>query len=103
MQEGENKLTITTGSWVRGVVVIAAALVLFLVRDLILVFFASIVIASAIEPAAIWAKKRNIPRVPTVLTIYVSVAIILAGVIFFLVLPLIEEASDFVRTLPNPS
>ncbi|NCN08071.1 hypothetical protein GW944_00680, partial [Candidatus Parcubacteria bacterium] len=66
---GDNiqKLNITTSSWVRAVVVIAVAYVLYLVRDLVLVVIAAIVIASAIEPAAAWAMRKNMPRLPMVL------------------------------------
>lgn len=82
---------------------VAAALLLFYVRDLILVIIASIVIASAIEPAAAWAKNRGLPRLPTILAVYVSSAIIFAGLFYFLFLPLLEEVSGFIRSFPDYS
>lgn len=96
-------MNITTASWIRGVLVVAAALLLFYVRDLILVIIASIVIASAIEPAAAWAKNRGFPRLPTILAVYVSSAIILVGLFYFLFLPLLGEISSFVRSFPDYS
>ena len=95
----KQKIAITTGSWVRGLVVLAIAYALFLVAKFILVVIASIVIASAIEPVAIWAKRRNIPRLPLVLFIYIISALSLAGFFYFLLLPLIGEMSSFIKTL----
>jgi predicted PurR-regulated permease PerM len=94
---------ISTGSWIRGVVVIVAALALFVMRDLLLVLLTSIVIASSIEPVALWAKKRKFPRVPTILAVYIFTAIVFAGLFYFLFLPLLGEVSSFIRGLPEYS
>ncbi len=97
--DDKQKIAITTGSWVRGAVVLFVAYALFLISKFILVIIASIIIASAIEPIAIWAKRRNIPRLPLVLFIYMITAIGLAGFFYFLLLPLIGEMSSFIKTL----
>lgn len=97
----KHRMTITTGSWVRAVVVIALAFFLFLIRDIVLIILTSIVIASAIEPAANWARKRRIPRLPTILAVYVSLATIFAGVFYFLLIPLLSEVSGFIVDFPT--
>jgi len=96
-------MNITTGSWVRGVLVVAAAVTLFFIRDLVLILIASIVIASAIEPAAVWAKGRGFPRLPTILSVYIFSAIVLAGLFYFLFVPLLGEISGFIRSFPEYS
>lgn len=103
MKDDARKLTITTGSWVRGAIVVALAYALFLIGNFLLVLVTSIVIASAVEPAAVWARRKNIPRIPTVFAVYVSVAIIMAGLFYFLFLPLLSETADFAATLPTYS
>lgn len=104
MKEAENhKLTITTGSWVRGVLIILAAVALFILRDLVLVILVSIVIASAVEPAAVWAKKMSFPRLPTILGVYIITGILFAGLFYFLFLPLLGEVSNFIRAFPEYS
>lgn len=95
----DKKLEITTSSWVRGVVVLAIAYALFLINDFILVLITAVVIASAIEPVALWAKKRSIPRVPTVVFVYLFSAISLAAIFYFLLLPLVSDISSFIKTL----
>ena len=97
--DDKQKIAITTGSWVRAVVVLAVAYALYLVSGFVLVVITSIVIASAIEPATRWAKRRNIPRLPMVLLVYLASALLLAGLFYFLLLPLIGEMSNFIRTL----
>ncbi len=99
MNENRQKWEITIGSWAKGVVIVAIAYALFLISDFILVIIASVVIASAIEPAASWAKKRNIPRLPAVLLVYMLLALFLAGLFYFLLLPLVGEISNFIKTL----
>jgi len=98
--DGEKqRLSITTGSWVKGVLVLAVAYMVLQVTQFILVLIASIVIASAIEPVALWAKKRGVPRLPVVITMYAVLAVLLSGFFYFLLLPLIGEVSVLVRTL----
>lgn len=97
--DDKQKIAITTGSWVRGVIVLALAYAVFMVSNFLLVLVAAIVIASALEPVTLWAKRKNIPRVPTVIVVYIIGFILLAGFFYFLLLPLIGEVSSFVRTL----
>lgn len=93
------KISITTISWVKGVLVLALAYAVLQVTQFILVLIASIVIASAIEPLAVWARKRGMPRLPTVIAIYAVLAVFLSGFFYFLLLPLIGEVAVLVRTL----
>ncbi len=95
----DQKLAITTGSWVRGVAVIAIAYALFMVHDFLLVLLVSIIIASAIELVTAWAKRHGIPRLPAVVSVYIFSAIFLASIFYFLLLPLLGEMSSFIRTL----
>ena len=95
------RLVVTTGSWVRGVVVVALAFGLFFLRDILLVILTSIVIASALEPAAVWAKRRGLPRLPTILVVYIILAVVFAGLFYFLFLPLLGELSGFITQFPE--
>lgn len=95
----KQELSITTNSWIRGVVVLTIAYMLFQISELILVIITSIVIASAIEPAASWAKGRNIPRLLMILLVYIVSALLFAGLFYFVLFPLIGEMSSFIKTL----
>ncbi|MEK7227351.1 MAG: AI-2E family transporter [Patescibacteria group bacterium] len=97
--DDKQKVAITMGSWVRGVIVLALAYAFFLVGRFVLVLIASIVIASALESVTLWAKRRNVPRLPTIIFVYIVTAVFLAGFFYFLFLPLIGEGSSFINTL----
>ncbi len=97
--DDKQKVAITMGSWVRGVIVLALAYAFFLVGKFVLVLIASIVIASALESVTLWAKRRNVPRLLTIIFVYIMAAVFAAGFFYFLLLPLIGEVSSFINTL----
>jgi predicted PurR-regulated permease PerM len=99
MKEEGQRITITTGSWVRAVAVIALSYALFNVYQFVLGIMVAIILASAIEPIAQWARRRNIPRLPTVIAVYFLTAVLISGFFYFLLLPLIGEVTGFVKTL----
>ena len=99
MKDDIQKWEITFDSWIRCAVVVIIVYALYLVSDFILIIISSIVIASAIEPAVAVAKKRNIPRLPAVLSVYLISALVFVGLFYFLLLPLAGEISSFIRTL----
>jgi predicted PurR-regulated permease PerM len=92
------KLDITTGSWIRAIVVLIITLALFQVGHLLVLIVASVVIASAIEPITLKMTGRRVPRLLSVVLIYVSIAALFAGLFYFLFLPLLVEMSIFIRT-----
>ena len=94
LKEENTKLSITTGRWVRGVIVIVVAYMLFQVSEIFLVISASIIIASAIEPISVIALKRGWPRLPSVVLVYVLTALFLSVFFYFLLLPLISEVTS---------
>ncbi len=99
METPKQKLSITTGSWVRAVLVLALAYALLSVSQFILSLLASIIIASAVEPITLWARRHGLPRLPTVIGVYVITAVLLSGFFYFLLLPLIGEVASFIKTL----
>jgi len=93
--------TITTGTIVRIILFAALAALLWHLRELALIVVTSIVIASAIEPAARGLIKYKIPRILAVLVVYLLFFGALFGVVFFLLPPVLEETSHLLATLPS--
>jgi predicted PurR-regulated permease PerM len=75
--------------------------VLFHTWQLWLLLLIALIIASAILPAARWGDGRRIPRLVTVIGVYLGVALILAGLGVVLVPALVEEGTQFGRQLPK--
>ncbi len=93
------RISITLASWAKLALVVALSYALFRIYGVILVLLTAIVISTAIEPILRWARSRGVPRVLTVITVYAGAALFLSIFFYFLLLPLIDEVSGFVKTL----
>ncbi|MBI4059733.1 AI-2E family transporter [Candidatus Giovannonibacteria bacterium] len=92
---------ISTPSILKFLLLVVLFWLLYELRNVIAIILTSVVIASAIEPAAHWFSRYRIPRVLGVLFIYL-VAFSALGLVFYLVLPpLFSEVADFVLDLPR--
>lgn len=100
-QHYEQTIHISAGTIIKVVLILLSFWALFILKDLFLVVLVSIVIASSIEPATKWLMKRKVPRILAVIMMYLLLAAFLAGVVFFLLLPLLSESLDFLNNFPN--
>ncbi|MEI6843252.1 MAG: AI-2E family transporter [bacterium] len=101
MEVHEQTIHISAGTIIKTVVVLFLCAVLFVLKDLLLVLLMSVVIASSVEPAAQWLMRRKFPRLLSVLTIYLSMAMVLVASIFFLLIPLLSESVSFLHNFPT--
>ena len=101
MELKEQTLSISASTFVKAVLVVLFFVLLFVLKDLVLVLLMSIVVASAIEPGTQWFVRHKVPRLFAVILIYVAIFICFAGIIFFLFLPLLSESSDFLKNFPT--
>jgi len=75
---------------------------LYLIRDVLALFFISIIVMAAIDPLVSWFKlKIKIPRIMGVLLIYIFLISILVGIISFLVPALVAQFREFLVALPE--
>ncbi len=90
-------ISITVGTITKAIVVVLLFATLFILKELVLVLLMSIVLASAVEPGTQWFIRRGVPRIFSVIFIYLCIAIGLIGLVFFLLLPLLYQSTDFLR------
>lgn len=96
MTDKKITINIATGTIIKVVFTILLLIFLYLTRDLIAVILLSVVIASGVEPAAVWLQKRKIPRTPAVIFIYL-ITFVAIGLMFYIIIPAIfSEFSSFV-------
>lgn len=101
MEEIKNvKLNISAGTIIKVMIVLAVAFALYFLRNTVLVLLTAVVIASAVDPAANWFSKFKIPRVFSVLLVYVIAFSIIFGTLFFFLPPLFEDFSDIAFKIP---
>jgi predicted PurR-regulated permease PerM len=94
-------ISITTGTFVRALVIGAIAYAIWVLRDLALLVLTAVVIASAIEPGVIFFRKHKFPRVLAVLLMYLVVFGSLFALIYFFFPPILEDAQNFLVGIPQ--
>lgn len=93
-------ISITTGTIIAAVVVLAGTWFIWELRELILVLVTAVVIASAIEPAVVFLRRKRFPRVLAVLMIYVLIFATFFGIFYFFVPSVLSELTTFIASLP---
>lgn len=94
-------ITILTSTVLRFFAVLLLLAGLYMVLDIIAALFFAVIIASALQPAISWMTKRHLPRILTVVLIYLVIAAGLAALSYFIVPLLLEEFRGFAAVYPS--
>ncbi len=89
-------ITISTVTIVKIAAFLLACGFLYLIRDIIALFFVSLILASIINPLASWFQSKKMSRGAAVLLLYLGILIVIGAVLTVLVPALIVETRDFV-------
>ena len=101
MEDRQINVSFTVAGVVKTIFVLAIAWLLFTIRDIVLIVLTAIVLASAIEPGVAGLVKRKIPRIISVIIVYLCI-FAAAFVIFYFFLPsLLTDFATFVAALPG--
>lgn len=90
-------INISTLTLVKVIIIGFLIYIMFLIRDILVVFFVSLIFAAAIGPWVDWMQKRKIPRTLGVIFIYLALLIIVGSIIYLMIPPIsaqIRELSD---------
>ena len=88
-------ISISTGTILRFFLVLLSILLLWVLRDFVLIILTSIVIASFVEAGVPFFTKRKIGRIIAVPTIYIASLAVLAGMFYVFAPLLITELYNF--------
>lgn len=94
-------ITITPGTILTAIIIGILVWLVFYLKGLVLIVLTAVVIASAVEPGIHWFHKRGLPRVLSVLAIYVLVFGVLFGFAYVFFPPLLQEARGFISSVPQ--
>ncbi len=89
----EIRVSITTGTVITVLLVLAGAYALWIIRGLALLVLTAVVLASAAEPGVQFFRKYKFPRVLAVLLVYLLVFGFFFGFIYYMFPPLLTETS----------
>ena len=94
-----NSISISTGTMVRAVIVLFAFVLLWFLRDLILILLTAIIIASFVESGVPIFRKIGVGRVFGVVILYALTLLLLAGLFYLFAPLLITEIYNFSSAL----
>lgn len=95
------KLSISTGTIVRVVAVMLSLWFLFLIRDIVALFFLSVILTATLDPAIDWFAKKKVSRSVAVIIVYILMLAVLGVLISFIIPPLVSQFQDFIKNVPN--
>jgi predicted PurR-regulated permease PerM len=101
MDERTLNVSITVGTLLKTVLVVAGVAALFLLKDIVLIVVTAIVIATAVEPGVAALMRRAIPRLLSVIIVYLLVFLLMFGIFYFFLPSIFEEFTTFLASLPT--
>lgn len=81
------------------IIIIGLAL-FFYIRDVLLLVFVALILASAFDPWIDWMQKHKIPRSLGVIIIYLVVIFVLGGAVYLIIPPIIGEVNQLSKDFP---
>ena len=87
-------ITISTVTIVKVAAFLLAGFFLYLIRDIIALFFISLVLASIINPLASWFQARGWSRSAAVLLLYLMILLLIGVIVMLLIPAVINETRD---------
>ncbi|QQS61623.1 MAG: AI-2E family transporter [Candidatus Moraniibacteriota bacterium] len=95
-----NKITISPSIlwWATGIVL--GVWFLYVIRDIIVLFFVALIISAAMEPAIRKLQNRFVNRSAAVIVVFISLLIIVAGILWSIIPMVINEIRSLAEELP---
>lgn len=98
--QGGQKINLSTSSIIKLFIVIGCLYLLYLTADIIILLFASLIFAAAIDPLVHSLEKWRLPRSLAILLIY-FVILALIGLMIYLIVPaIVSETKELANNLP---
>lgn len=104
MQQKDNQafnITISTSAIFKIVGIFILFYFLYLIRDITLILFVSLILSSAFDPWVDWMQRRKIPRGVGILFIYLIVLGVIGGTVYMLAPAISKEVASFSENLPR--
>ncbi|OJI09515.1 MAG: hypothetical protein COV08_00685 [Candidatus Vogelbacteria bacterium CG10_big_fil_rev_8_21_14_0_10_49_38] len=94
------KFFVEVGTIIKIAAIVALLIAVYFLRHLLLVLLTAVVIASAVDPAANWFGRFKIPRLLSVLAVYILAFVIIGGTLVFFLPPLFSDLSEIAFEIP---
>lgn len=95
------KLDISSGAIFRVILIAIGFWFLYVILDLLVMLFAAVVVASAIQPVADWLQRYRVPRAGSVLLVYAVALVVFSIVVTLMIPPLTDQVVQLAHALPQ--
>lgn len=99
-EERTKSVDISMKTLIKVVILILALLFLFYVRDVIMIVFVSVIIATAINPWVDSLQKRGLPRIMSIIIIYTIIFGLISLAIALIIPAMTTQLSQFAKNFP---
>ncbi|MFC1727027.1 AI-2E family transporter [Patescibacteria group bacterium] len=97
----QRKVEISHRTIIFTVLFLLSLFILYQIRQILVIFFVSLVLMSALNPAVSRLERMRIPRIAAILLVYLMVFLLLGLVIAGIIPPLIDQTAVLLSRLPD--
>ncbi len=101
MSNNSKTINISTSTIFRVILILLGFFFLYLIRDILLMVFVSVIIAAAVNGPVNWLQNRRIPRLLGVIFIYLFFLLLLGLVITLIIPPLADQVKQLATYFPE--
>ncbi|HBP00737.1 MAG: hypothetical protein UY41_C0025G0007 [Candidatus Moranbacteria bacterium GW2011_GWE1_49_15] len=94
-------LEISIGIVIRTIFVLLLLWLLYVIRDILALFFLSVILAATLDPSIDWMHKKKIPRTLGVFILYLLIFTLVGTALSFLIPPIISQFQEFTQKIPT--
>ncbi|EKD58330.1 MAG: protein of unknown function UPF0118 [uncultured bacterium] len=98
--QNRNVIDISTGAIIRTIAIVLGLWFLYLVRDVVALFFLSVILTATLDPAIDWLSRRKISRSFGVIIIYIALFLIVGMFVSLAAPPLVSQFKSFAQNIP---
>ncbi len=97
----DRQISISTGTFVKAIIIGAGAYALWILKDLVLLVLTAVVLASAVEPGVAFFVRHRIPRVFAVVGLYIAIFGSLFSIFYVFIPPVLDDSQSFLQSVPQ--
>lgn len=101
MAERDINVHISSGTVIKTILFLILVGLLWFLRDIVLIVLTAVVIASAMEPGVHGLMRRKVPRILSVILLYVFVIGAFFCIVLLFIPPILSDTANFVAQLPT--
>jgi predicted PurR-regulated permease PerM len=94
------KINISTGTMLRAILLVFSLWVLYVAREVVALFFLSIIFTATLDPVIDLMQRKKIPRTVSVSLVYIGFFVILGTALSLLAPPFLSQVKDFAEKFP---